>query len=82
VTANEFSNLVMSETPDGRQIEGFVSGQTQARIVFDRRGEHREIVCVTEGLACAQLSAVEALPGWKLVSASLEPYQLGFAVSG
>jgi hypothetical protein len=72
----------MFESPEGRQIEGFVSGQTQARIVFDRRGEHLEIVCITEPLACAQLSAVEALPGWNLVSASLEPYQRRLAVSG
>jgi len=32
-----------------------------------------EIVCVTEALACAQLASVEALSGWQLVSATLEP---------
>jgi hypothetical protein len=63
----------MTETATGNQISGFVSGQTQARIAFTRRGEQIEIVCVTEVLACAQLAAVEALSGWQLVSAELEP---------
>jgi hypothetical protein len=78
VTATKFDGLEMTETPDGRQIKGFVSGQTQARIVFDRRGEQVEVVCVTEDLACTQLSTLGALRGWKLVSAALEPYQWGF----
>jgi hypothetical protein len=69
----EFDHLVMNETPEGHQIEGFVSGETQARIVFERRGEKREIVCLTESLACIQLSLIGELPGWTLVSASLEP---------
>jgi hypothetical protein len=77
----EFDHLVMNETPDGHQIEGFVTGQTQARIVFDRRGERLELVCVTESLACIQLSLIEELPGWTLVSASLEPCQHGASVS-
>lgn len=68
-----FDRLVMTETPTGNQISGFVSGETQARIAFTRRGEQIEIVCVTEVLACAQLAAVEALSGWQLVSATLEP---------
>jgi hypothetical protein len=63
----------MTETPTGNQISGFVSGETQVRIAFTRRGEKIEIVCVTEVLACAQLAAVEALSGWQLVSAALEP---------
>jgi len=67
----------MTETVNGFQINGFVSGQTQARLVFTRRGEQIEIVCVTEDLACAQLSAVEALSTWELVSACLEPYRGG-----
>jgi len=81
VTATKFDGLVVTETPTGRQIKGFVNGKTQARLVFDRRGEQVEIVCVTEDLACTQLATVEALPGWKLVSASLEPYQWGFVQS-
>jgi hypothetical protein len=63
----------MTQTPDGFQIDGFVSGQTQARIAFTRRGEQFEIICVTEELACTQLATVEALSGWQLVSAALEP---------
>jgi hypothetical protein len=63
----------MTETATGNQIDGFVSGKTQARIAFTRRGEQMEIVCVTEALACAQLASVEALSGWQLVSATLEP---------
>jgi hypothetical protein len=68
-----FDNLVMTQTADGFQIDGFVSGQTQARIAFTRRGEQFEIICTTEELACTQLATVEALSGWQLVSASLEP---------
>jgi hypothetical protein len=68
-----FDRLVVQETPSGNQIDGFVSGKTQARIAFTRRGEQMEIVCVTEALACAQLASVEALSGWQLVSAELEP---------
>ena len=68
-----FDRLVMTETATGNQIDGFVSGKTQARIAFTRRGEQMEIVCVTEALACAQLASVEALSGWQLVSATLEP---------
>jgi len=68
-----FDRLVMTETATGTQIDGFVSGKTQARIAFTRRGEQMEIVCVTEALACAQLASVEALSGWQLVSATLEP---------
>jgi len=68
-----FDRLVMTETATGNQIDGFVNGKTQARITFTRRGEQMEIVCVTEALACAQLASVEALSGWQLVSATLEP---------
>jgi hypothetical protein len=68
-----FDRLVVQETPSGNQIDGFISGKTQARIAFTRRGEQMEIVCVTEALACAQLASVEALSGWQLVSAELEP---------
>ena len=68
-----FDNLVLTETATGQQIDGFIDGETQARIVFSRRGEQQEIVCVTEVLACAELAAVEALKGWQLVSARLEP---------
>ena len=64
---------MVTQTPDGFQIDGFVSGRTQARIAFTRRGEHIEIVCMTEKLACTQLATVEALSGWQLVSAALEP---------
>jgi hypothetical protein len=63
----------MTQTADGLQIDGFVSGKTQARIAFTRRGEQLEIICTTEELACAELATVEALSGWQLVSASLEP---------
>jgi hypothetical protein len=68
-----FDNLVLTETATGQQIDGFIDGETQARIVFSRRGEQLEIVCVTEILACTELAAVEALSGWQLVSATLEP---------
>jgi hypothetical protein len=68
-----FDRLVVTETATGNQIDGFVNGKTQARIAFTRRGEQMEIVCVTEALACAQLASVEALSGWQLVSAALEP---------
>jgi hypothetical protein len=64
----------MKQTPDGFQIDGFVSGKTQARIAFTRRGEPIEIVCMTEELACTQLTTVESLNGWQLVSAALEPF--------
>jgi len=67
----------MTETAAGYQIRGFVNGETQARIVFTRRGEQMEIVCLTEKLACAELAAVASLSGWQLVSAALEPYQRG-----
>jgi hypothetical protein len=67
----------MTETPTGPQISGFIKGETQARLVFTRRGEEIEIVCVTEDLACAELSAIESLSGWELVSACLEPYLQG-----
>ncbi len=63
----------MTETATGHQIDGFVDGKTQVRIVFNRRGEQLEIVCVTEALACAELATAEALSGWELVSATLEP---------
>ncbi len=63
----------MTETATGHQIDGFITGKTQARIVFNRRGEQLEIVCVTEVLACAELATVETLKGWHLVSATLEP---------
>ena len=63
----------MTQTADGNQINGFVSGETQARIAFTRRGEQIEIVCVTEALACAQLATVQSLNGWQLVHAELEP---------
>ena len=68
-----FDNLVLTDTPTGQQIDGFIDGETQARIVCSRRGEQLEIVCVTEILACTELAAVEALSGWQLVSARLEP---------
>jgi hypothetical protein len=67
----------VTDTPSGPQISGFVSGETQARLVFTRRGEQMEIVCMTEDLACAQLAAIETLSSWELVSACLEPYRRG-----
>jgi hypothetical protein len=63
----------MTETATGHQIDGFIDGKTQARIVFNRRGEQLEIVCVTEALACMELATAETLSGWELVSATLEP---------
>ena len=63
----------MTETATGQQIDGFIDGKTQARIIFNRRGEQLEIVCVTEALACAELATAETLSGWQLVSATLEP---------
>jgi hypothetical protein len=77
VTDSTFDNLVVTQTPTGPQISGFVPGETQARLVFTRRGEQLEIVCVTEDLACAQLAAIETLSSWQLVSAHLEPYGRG-----
>jgi hypothetical protein len=76
VTATTFDSLAMKQTPDGLQIDGFISGQTQARIAFTRRGEPVEIVCTTEELACTQLAVLEELRGWELVSAVLEPLTL------
>jgi hypothetical protein len=76
VTATTFDSLAMKQTPDGLQIDGFISGQTQARIAFTRRGEQVEIVCTTEELACTQLAVLEELRGWELVSAVLEPLTL------
>ncbi len=73
VTTTTFDHLAMTQTPDGSQIDGFISGQTQARIAFTRRGERFEIICTTEELACTQLAVVDALSGWQLVSAVLEP---------
>jgi hypothetical protein len=73
VTATEMEHLALTQTPDGFQIDGFIAGQTQARIAFTRRGEQAEIVCVTEELACAQLAVLAELRGWQLVSAVLEP---------
>jgi hypothetical protein len=67
----------VTQTPTGSQISGFVTGETQARLVFTRRGELMEIVCMTEDLACAELAAIEALSSWQLVSARLEPYRRG-----
>jgi hypothetical protein len=75
VTNTIFDNLVMTQTANGNQISGFVRGKTQARIVANRRGERIEIVCITENLTCAELGAVDALKGWQLVSAALEPYR-------
>ena len=75
VSTSTFDNLVVTHTPTGSQISGFVAGETQARLVFTRRGEQIEIVCVTEDLACAQLAAIETLTSWHLVSARLEPYR-------
>lgn len=75
MTTSTFDKLVVTQTPTGPQISGFVSGETQARLVFTRRGEQIEIVCVTEDLACAQLAAIETLSSWQLVSARLEPYR-------
>jgi len=63
----------MTQTATGHQIDGFIDGETQARIVFNRRGEQLEIVCVTEVLACTELATAETLKGWQLVSATLEP---------
>jgi hypothetical protein len=77
VTTSTFDKLVVTQTPTGSQISGFVTGETQARLVFTRRGEQMEIVCVTEDLACAELAAIEALSSWQLVSARLEPYRRG-----
>jgi hypothetical protein len=77
VTTSKFDGLVVTQTPTGAQIKGFISGETQARLVFTRRGEQMEIVCLTEDLACAQLAAIEALSNWQLVSARLEPYRRG-----
>jgi hypothetical protein len=77
VTTSTFDNLVVRQTPTGSQISGFVTGETQARLVFTRRGEQMEIVCMTEALACAQLAAIDALSSWQLVSARLEPYRRG-----
>jgi hypothetical protein len=73
VTTTTFDHLAMTQTPDGMQIDGFISGQTQARIAFTRRGELFEIICMTQELACTQLAVLEALSGWQLVSAVLEP---------
>jgi len=72
----------MTETATGFQIGGFVNGKTQARIVFTRRGEQIELVCLTEDLACTQLSVVDQLSGWELVSACLEPYGAGLPNRG
>lgn len=80
VTSSTFDRLVVTETPAGGQISGFVSGKTQARLVFTRRGEQMEIVCMTEKLACAQLSAIDTLSSWQLVSARLEPYRPAMSV--
>jgi hypothetical protein len=77
VTTSTFDKLVVTQTPTGSQISGFVSGETQARLVFTRRGEQFEIVCMTEDLACAQLAVIETLSSWQLVSAHLEPYRQG-----
>lgn len=78
VTTSTFDQLVMTQTASGFQIDGFVSGKTQARLVFTRHGEPIEIVCLTEDLACAQLAAVEDLSNWELVSACLEPRATGW----
>ena len=75
MTTSTFDELVVTQTPTGPQINGFVPGETQARLVFTRRGEQIEIICVTEDLACAQLAAIETLTSWQLVSARLEPYR-------
>jgi hypothetical protein len=75
VTTSTFDKLVVTQTPTGSQISGFVTGETQARLVFTRRGEQMEIVCMTEDLACAELAAIETLSSWQLVSAQLEPYR-------
>jgi hypothetical protein len=77
VTTSTFDKLVVTQTPTGSQISGFVTGETQARLVFTRRGEQMEIVCMTEDLACAQLAVIETLSSWQLVSARLEPYRRG-----
>ena len=68
-----FDHLVVAETAAGPSIPGFISGETQVRIAFTRRGQPMEIVCLTEALACAQLATIESLSGWDLVSATLEP---------
>jgi hypothetical protein len=73
VTTTTFDHLAMTKTPDGMQIDGFISGETQARIAFTRRGEQLEIICTTQELACTQLAVLEVLSGWQLVSAVLEP---------
>jgi hypothetical protein len=77
VTTSTFDKLVVTQTPTGSQISGFVTGETQARLVVTRRGEQMEIVCMTEDLACAQLAVIETLSTWQLVSARLEPYRRG-----
>jgi hypothetical protein len=82
VTSSTFDHLVMTETPTGPKISGFISGKTQARLVVTRRGEQIDIVCVTEDLACTELAAIESLRGWELVSACLEPYHPGVPRQG
>jgi hypothetical protein len=82
VTSSTFDHLVMTETPTGPQISGFISGKTQVRLVATRRGEQIEIVCVTQDLACTELAAIQSLSGWELVSACLEPYFPGVPRQG
>jgi len=77
VSTSTYDKLEVTETPTGWQIDGFVRGETQARLVFTRRGEQLEMLCMTEELACAELSAIEALNDWELVSAHLVRFPAG-----
>jgi hypothetical protein len=71
VSTSTYDKLVVTDTPKGSRIGGFVKGKTQARLVFTRHGEQMEMLCLTEELACAELGAIETLSGWELVSAHL-----------
>jgi hypothetical protein len=86
VTTSTFDKLVVTQTPKGSRIDGFVSGETQARLVFTRGGEEIELLCMTEELACAELAMIEALSGWQLVEAQLvrfpQPHRARHAAGG
>ena len=71
MTTSTHDKLIVTDTPKGSRIGGFVKGKTQARLVFTRHGEQLEMLCMTEELACAELAAIETLRGWELVSAHL-----------
>jgi hypothetical protein len=86
VTTSTYDKLVVTQTPKGSRIDGFVSGETQARLVFTRGGEEIELLCMTEELACAELAMIEALSGWQLVEAQLvrfpQPHRARHAARG